>query len=41
MEKWQRRSVSAQTKASHGIQEGPPRLDGWVTRFAILAETDD
>jgi hypothetical protein len=37
---WQRRGISAQTEASHGIPEGLPLLDGWVTHYAILAETD-
>ena len=40
IDKWQRRGISAQTEASHGIPEGLPRLDGWVTHYAILAETD-
>jgi hypothetical protein len=41
IDKWQRRGISAQTEASHGIPEGLPHLDGWVTHYAILAETDD
>ena len=40
IDKWQRRGISAQTEASHGIPEGLPHLDGWVTHYAILAETD-
>jgi hypothetical protein len=40
IETWQRRAINAQTEASHGIPEGLPYLDGWVTHYAILAETD-
>ena len=41
IDKWQRRGISAQTEASHGIPEGLPQLEGWVVHFAILAETED
>jgi hypothetical protein len=41
IDKWMRRGINAQTEISHGIPEGLPHLEGWVTHYAILAETDD
>jgi hypothetical protein len=41
IDKWMRRGINAQTERSHGIPEGLPHLDGWVTHYAILAETED
>lgn len=38
---WMTRTISAGTERSHGIPKGLPHLDGWVTHYAILAETED